>query len=112
MDFSLSEEQLLLRESVQKYVADHGGVERHRRLSQSELGFDPEAWRAFAELGWLALPFSEVYHGRIHDTAEEDDSGEQDQNTDEYVLILQQSLLQVLDHRAARLNRLDLWHSL
>lgn len=59
MDFSLTEEQVLLRESVAKYVADHGGVERHRRLSQTEVGFDPEAWSAFAELGWLALPFNE-----------------------------------------------------
>ncbi len=59
MDFSLSEEQVLLRESVEKYVADHGGVERHRKLSQSEVGFDPKAWQSFAELGWLALPFAE-----------------------------------------------------
>ena len=59
MDFSLSEEQVLLRESVEKYVADHGGVERHRTLSRSELGYDPQAWQAFAELGWLALPFAE-----------------------------------------------------
>ena len=59
MDFSLSEEQLLLRESVEKYVADHGGVERHRQLSQSVLGFSAEAWQSFAELGWLALPFAE-----------------------------------------------------
>ena len=63
MDFSLSEEQSLLRESVEKYIADHGGVERHRRLSQTELGFDPAAWQSFAELGWLALPFSEADGG-------------------------------------------------
>jgi alkylation response protein AidB-like acyl-CoA dehydrogenase len=59
VDFSLTEEQVLLRESVEKYVADHGGVERHRKLSQTEAGFAPEAWSAFADLGWLALPFSE-----------------------------------------------------
>ncbi|MEP5568617.1 MAG: acyl-CoA dehydrogenase [Halioglobus sp.] len=63
MDFSLSEEQVLLRESVEKYVADHGGVERHRKLSQSEMGYDGDAWKAFAELGWLALPFSEADGG-------------------------------------------------
>jgi len=63
VDFSLSEEQVLLRESVEKYVADHGGVERHRKLSQSELGFDAQAWQAFAELGWLALPFTEADGG-------------------------------------------------
>lgn len=59
MDFSLTDEQLLLRESVEKYVLDHGGVERHRQLSRTDAGFAPEAWSVFAELGWLALPFSE-----------------------------------------------------
>lgn len=59
VDFSLTEEQVLLRESVVKYVADHGAVDRHRRLSQTETGFDAGAWTTFAELGWLALPFGE-----------------------------------------------------
>ena len=63
MDFSLTEEQMLLRESVEKYVIDHGGVERHRKLSRTELGFDQAAWQTFAELGWLALPFSEADGG-------------------------------------------------
>ena len=63
MDFSLTEEQILLRESVEKYIADHGGVERHRRLCGSAAGFEPEAWQSFAELGWLALPFSEAEGG-------------------------------------------------
>ena len=52
MDFSLTEEQMLLRESVEKYVADHGGVERHRTLSKTELGFDQAAWQSFAELDY------------------------------------------------------------
>lgn len=59
MDFSLSEEQVLLRASVEKYVADNGTVERHRALSARAPGFDAAAWKTFAELGWLALPFAE-----------------------------------------------------
>lgn len=59
MDFSLSDEQVLLRTSVEKYVADNGSVERHRALIGCDPGFDPMAWKTFAELGWLALPFSE-----------------------------------------------------
>ncbi|AQA19625.1 hypothetical protein BST95_16670 [Halioglobus japonicus] len=58
MDFSLTEEQLLLRESVQKYIQRAGGVERHRTLMAGAEGFDPAAWATFAELGWLALPFA------------------------------------------------------
>jgi alkylation response protein AidB-like acyl-CoA dehydrogenase len=57
MDFTLSEEQVLLRDSVDKLVREHGSVERHRALRTTELGFDCEAWRQFAQLGWLALPF-------------------------------------------------------
>lgn len=59
MDFSLSEEQVLLRDSVEKYIADNGSVERHRALLSRDPGFDTAAWKTFAELGWLALPFSE-----------------------------------------------------
>ena len=59
MDFSLSEEQVLLRESVAKYIAENGSVGRHRSLLSCEPGFDRAAWKLFAELGWLALPFSE-----------------------------------------------------
>ena len=63
MDFSLTDEQKLLRDSVSKYVDQHCSVERHRRLMHTELGFDPDAWRDFAELGWLCLPFSEEQGG-------------------------------------------------
>lgn len=63
MDFSLTEEQMLLKDSVDKYVRDHCGVERHRQLVKTELGFDPDAWRQFAELGWLCMPFSEELGG-------------------------------------------------
>ena len=63
MDFSLSQEQQLLQDSVSRFVADHCGVERHRQLSGSELGYEPAAWQQFADLGWLAIPFSEEQGG-------------------------------------------------
>ncbi len=63
MDFSLSEEQVLLRDSVDKYVREHCTVERHRALSATEQGFDSNAWQQFAELGWLSIPFSEELGG-------------------------------------------------
>jgi alkylation response protein AidB-like acyl-CoA dehydrogenase len=63
VNFSLSEEQVLLRDSVDKYVRERCDVERHRTLSRTEPGFDPGAWRQFAELGWLAVPFSEALGG-------------------------------------------------
>ncbi|MCB1843554.1 MAG: acyl-CoA dehydrogenase family protein [Halioglobus sp.] len=63
MDFSFTEEQLLLRDSVEKFVADHCDVARHRALSRSALGYDAAAWAQFAALGWLALPFDEASGG-------------------------------------------------
>jgi alkylation response protein AidB-like acyl-CoA dehydrogenase len=63
VDFSLSEEQILLRDSVDKYVREHCTVERHRKLSQENPGFDAAAWRQFAALGWFSLPFSEELGG-------------------------------------------------
>ena len=63
MNFSLSEEQNQLRDSVSKFVADNCDVERHRRLSSGVLGFDAEVWQKFAELGWLAIAFSEAQGG-------------------------------------------------
>lgn len=63
MDFSLSEEQVLLRDSVDKYVREHCSVERHRALCKTDMGFDTAAWRDFAQLGWLSIPFAEELGG-------------------------------------------------
>ena len=57
MDFSLTQEQVLLRDNARRFVGKHCTVERHRALSAREPGFDPDTWRQFAELGWLGLPF-------------------------------------------------------
>lgn len=59
MDFSLSEEQLLLQESIEKFVQNEYGFEQRQKMVNSELGFSPDYWRLFAELGWTAIPFSE-----------------------------------------------------
>jgi len=63
LDFSLTDEQRLLRDSVEKFVATTCDVARHRRLCATGPGFDPAAWSQFAELGWLALPFAEEVGG-------------------------------------------------
>ena len=63
MNFNLSEEQLLLQDSVGRFVADHCGVGQHRRLLATGAGFDAARWRQFADLGWLAVPFPEEQGG-------------------------------------------------
>ena len=49
MDFSLSEEQVLLHDSVARYVRDHCDVGRHRNLIRNGGSFDTQAWQQFAE---------------------------------------------------------------
>ena len=66
MDFSLTQEQVLLQDSVARFVGATCDVERHRRLSKTELAYDPAVWRQFAELGWLgvAIPGWEPSDGK------------------------------------------------
>ena len=59
MDFQLTDEQLMLQDSAQKFVERSYPFEKRRELADSALGFGAENWRSFAELGWLALPFAE-----------------------------------------------------
>ncbi|MET0390831.1 MAG: acyl-CoA dehydrogenase family protein [Polyangiales bacterium] len=59
MDFSFSEEQNLLRDSVRKFVEKNYSWDKRKALLESDTGFSRDNWRAFAELGWTALPFSE-----------------------------------------------------
>ena len=63
MEFSLSDEQSLLKDSVQRYIQNSYAFEDRQRLIGSEAGFSRDNWKNFAELGWLALPFSEEVGG-------------------------------------------------
>lgn len=59
MDFKLSEDQVLLKDSVLRFVADRYSFEDRRRHAARPQGFDPANWAMFAELGWLMLPLAE-----------------------------------------------------
>jgi pimeloyl-CoA dehydrogenase small subunit len=59
MDFALSEEQTLLRNSVERLFADQYDFEARKRYAQETGGFSHALWRQYAELGLLGLPFSE-----------------------------------------------------
>src|ERR687883_1847189 len=64
MDFELSDEQRLLKDSVDRLLADSYSELRHRTvLQQNPKGYSAEVWRAYAELGLLGLPFPEHYGG-------------------------------------------------
>ena len=59
MDFSYSEEQQMLQDSVQKFVQRHYAFEDRRAIVVSDAGYSAEHWALFAELGWLTVPFAE-----------------------------------------------------
>jgi hypothetical protein len=63
MDLTLSDEQRLLRESVERFITETYNADHRRRAAGDPLGFSPAIWKQFAELGWLALPIGEAYGG-------------------------------------------------
>lgn len=63
MDLNLSDEQRLLRESAERFVAESYDADHRRRMANDPLGFSPAVWKQFAELGWLALPIAEEFGG-------------------------------------------------
>ena len=63
MDFDLTEEQRLLRESVQRLLADHYGFDKRRAYLADADGWSRTLWAQYAELGLLGLPFAEDYGG-------------------------------------------------
>ncbi|HZZ86820.1 MAG TPA: acyl-CoA dehydrogenase family protein [Caulobacteraceae bacterium] len=64
MNFSFTEEQSLLRDSLAAYLADHYDFETRRAAVKSESGWRPEVWKAFAQdLGILGASLPEALGG-------------------------------------------------
>ena len=63
MDLTLSDEQRLLRESVERFITESYDADHRRRIAGDPLGFSLGTWKQFASLGWLALPIPEDYGG-------------------------------------------------
>ena len=63
MDFSLTEEQEMLRTSARDFLLKECPKARVRELEESESGYEPEMWKKMANLGWMGLVFPEEYGG-------------------------------------------------
>src|SRR5712672_1908095 len=63
MDFDLTEEQRLLRDTVERLLADHYGFDKRRAHLAEPDGWSRALWSQYAELGLLGLPFAESYGG-------------------------------------------------
>jgi pimeloyl-CoA dehydrogenase small subunit len=63
MDFDLTEDQLLLTQTLDRLLADHYDFERRKSYASSALGWSREQWQRYAEMGLLGLPFAEADGG-------------------------------------------------
>ena len=63
MDFSLNEVQTMLTDSIEKFLENDYDFDTRQKYASSDLGYSPEVWQTFAELGWTAVPFSEADGG-------------------------------------------------
>jgi pimeloyl-CoA dehydrogenase small subunit len=63
MDFDFTEEQRLLKESVDRFIADRYEFEQRKAFAKSEAGYSSDNWKQFADLGLLAIPFAEEHGG-------------------------------------------------
>lgn len=63
MDFDLSEEQQLLKDSVDRFVREEYSLDKRQKLKVSEDGFSRRNWATMAELGWLGATLPEEYGG-------------------------------------------------
>lgn len=63
MDFSLNEEQQLLKDSVDRFIREEYDLDKRRALAGSNDGYSEENWAKMAELGWLGASLPEEYGG-------------------------------------------------
>ncbi len=63
MNFEFSEEQVMIKDSVARFVRDEYDFDVRRTIIESQEGISRDFWAMFAELGWLSIPFAEEYGG-------------------------------------------------
>ena len=63
MNLNYSDEQNMLREQVLKFCETNYNFTDREKILTSDAGYDLENWKQFADLGWLAIPFSEENGG-------------------------------------------------
>jgi pimeloyl-CoA dehydrogenase small subunit len=63
MDFDLSEEQRLLKDSVDRLIADQYRFEHRKKYASEPAGYSATMWHQITEMGLLGLPFEETLGG-------------------------------------------------
>ena len=63
MNFNLTEEQSMIRDSISRFVQDNYAFDQRNATTALQHGFSADHWQQFAELGWLSIPFAEEFGG-------------------------------------------------
>ena len=63
MDFELSEEQRLLKDSVERLTAQRYDFETRKKFMAEPDGWSRALWKQYVDLGLTALPFAEEHGG-------------------------------------------------
>ena len=63
MDFDLTDEQRLLKDSVDRLIADQYQFEQRKKYMAEPDGWSQAVWQQYAEIGLLGLPFAEAHGG-------------------------------------------------
>jgi pimeloyl-CoA dehydrogenase small subunit len=63
MDFDLTEDQRLLKESVDRLIADQYDFAKRKTYAAEAPGWSAKMWAQYAEMGLLGLPFEETLGG-------------------------------------------------
>ena len=60
MDFELSEEQRLLKDSVERLTTQRYDFEARKKYMKESDGWSRAAWQQYVDLGLTALPFADT----------------------------------------------------
>ena len=63
MNFDFSHDQKVLRDQARKFLAEHAGSARVRRILDTDMPYDAELWQGMGEMGWLSTAIPEAYGG-------------------------------------------------
>ncbi|MBL7209047.1 MAG: acyl-CoA/acyl-ACP dehydrogenase [Dehalococcoidia bacterium] len=63
MDFSMSEEQEMLKKQARDFLEAECPESVVREVEKGDKGYSPELWRKTADLGWTGLVYPEKYGG-------------------------------------------------
>jgi alkylation response protein AidB-like acyl-CoA dehydrogenase len=63
VDFTLTQEQGALADSVRRFCERDYGADRRQFLIETGMAFSPENWRAIADLGWIGAGLGEADGG-------------------------------------------------